>query len=165
LSIIYLSKSSISRLVQLNFTSLSIPTNPLWYRVSLEVFYEDLARQSTVAYLFQLLWASPLSRMHFSHRRRVLRSLFRTPHGLLDAPALIGLFRPVCLSVTCLSITFLSISSTNRSFARYKDALVFCRFSNNSLPHFRSLPSLTFLQPPSRASGRAELHLLPCQAS
>jgi len=47
------------------------------------------------------------------------------------------------------------------SFARYKDALVPRRFSNNSLPPF--YPSLfTFLhRPTGRASDRTELHLLP----
>src|SRR2546421_1656423 len=47
--------------------------------------------------------------MRFSHRRSVLRPLFRTLHGLLGVPALIGLFRPVCLSSTCLSVFNLSV--------------------------------------------------------
>jgi hypothetical protein len=38
------------------------------------------------------------------------------------------------------------------------------RFSNNSLLFFCSLPFSHFPTPPPRASGRAELHLLPCQA-
>ena len=42
--------------------------------------------------------------MGFSHRRSVPRVLYRTPHGLLGAPALISLFRPVCLSVFNLSV-------------------------------------------------------------
>jgi hypothetical protein len=51
-----------------------------------------------------------------------------------------------------------------RFFARYKDVLVPRRFSNNSLPLFCSLPPSHLPAPPLRASGRAELHLLPCQA-
>jgi len=39
-----------------------------------------------------------------SHRRSVLWPLFRSLHGLLGAPALVGLFRSVYLSVTCLSL-------------------------------------------------------------
>src|SRR5271163_2368100 len=82
-----------------------------------EGFCEDLARQNTVAHLSQLqlgfrrcrIWVSVLSHMSFSSRRGVLRLLYRTLHGLLGVPALIGLFRPVYLSSTCLSITFLSI--------------------------------------------------------
>jgi hypothetical protein len=46
------------------------------------------------------------------------------------------------------------------SFARYKDALVSRRFSNNSLL-FCSLPPSYLPAPPPRVSGRAELHLLP----
>jgi hypothetical protein len=50
-----------------------------------------------------------------------------------------------------------------RSFARYKDALVPCRFSNDSLTSFCSLPPLSHLPaPPPRASGcRAPLTPLP----
>jgi len=65
----------------------------------MEVFYEDLARQNTVAHLSQVQLT-----IGFSHHRSVLRPLFRTLHGLI-----IGLFRPICLSSTCLSVTFLSI--------------------------------------------------------
>jgi hypothetical protein len=47
-------------------------------------------------------------------------------------------------------------------FARYKDALLSGRFSSNSLPPiFPPHSSASCTAPPSRASGRAELHLLP----
>src|SRR5271169_4140017 len=78
-----------------------------------EGFCEDLARQNTVAHLSQLqlgfrrcrIWVSVLSHMGFSHRRSVLRPLFRTLHGLLGYQRSSALFRPVCLSVFNLSIT------------------------------------------------------------
>jgi hypothetical protein len=91
-------------------------------RRTYERFYEDLARQNIVARLFQRqlgfrrrhTWVSVWSHMGFSHRRSVLRPLFRTLHGLLRYQRSSVLFRPVCLSstylsITCLSITFLSI--------------------------------------------------------
>jgi hypothetical protein len=79
-----------------------------------EGFCEDLARQNTVAHLSQRqlgfwhcrIWVSVLSYMGFSHRRSVLRPLFRTLHGLLGYQRSSALFRPVCLSSTCLSILF-----------------------------------------------------------
>src|SRR5277367_788204 len=79
----------------------------------MKAFCEDLARQNTVAHLSQLqlgfrccrTWVSVLSHMGFSHRRSVLRPLFRTLHGLLGYQRSSALFRPVCLSSTCLSIT------------------------------------------------------------
>jgi hypothetical protein len=75
----------------------------------MEMFYEDLARQNIVAYLAQLqLWVSALSHTHFSHHSSVLRPLFRTLHGLLGVPALIGLFSP-CLPVFNLSVYHFSI--------------------------------------------------------
>src|SRR5271170_5194182 len=40
--------------------------------------------------------------MDFSHRRSVLRPLFRTLHGLLGYQRSSALFRPVCLSSACL---------------------------------------------------------------
>jgi hypothetical protein len=72
----------------------------------MEVFYEDLARSNTVAHLSQLqlwvlrcrIWVSVLSHRRFSHRRSVLRLLYRTMHGLLGIPV------PVCLSVFDLSV-------------------------------------------------------------
>ena len=50
--------------------------------VHMKVFYEFLARQNTVAHLFQLqlgfrrrrIWVSVLSHMGFSHRRSVLKA-------------------------------------------------------------------------------------------
>jgi hypothetical protein len=51
-----------------------------------------------------------------------------------------------------------------RSFTRYKDVLVPRRFSSNPLPLFCSLPLSHFPTPPPRASGRAQLHILLCQA-
>src|SRR2546421_902824 len=47
--------------------------------------------------------------MSFSHRRSVLRPLFRTLHGLLGYQRSSALFRPVCLSSTCLSVFNLSV--------------------------------------------------------
>src|SRR2546423_14421152 len=83
-----------------------------------ERVYEDLARQNSVAGLFQCqlalrrrhTWVSAWSHMGFSHRRSVLRPLFRMLHGLLRYQRSSALFRPVCLSSTCLSITCLSIT-------------------------------------------------------
>jgi len=68
-------------------------------------FHEDLARQNIVARLFQRQLG--FRRRHawaFSHRRSVLRPLFRMPHGLLGYQRSSALFRPVCLSITFLSI-------------------------------------------------------------
>src|ERR1700728_3978368 len=53
--------------------------------------------------------------MGFSHRRSVLRPLYRTLHGLLRYQRSSALFRPVCLSITCLSITFLLILFASQS--------------------------------------------------
>src|SRR5271167_2559979 len=47
--------------------------------------------------------------MDFSHRRSVLRPLFRTLHGLLGYQLSSALSRPVCLSSTCLSVFNLSV--------------------------------------------------------
>jgi len=89
----------------------------------MEVFYEALARHHTVACLFQhQLWASALPHVFQPHLCSALRPLFTTLHGLLRAPALIGLFstclpffnlsvllQPVCPSSTaCPSSTCLS---------------------------------------------------------
>jgi hypothetical protein len=77
-----------------------------------EGFYEDLARQSIVARLSQRqlgfrrrhTWVSVWSHMGFSHRRSVLRPLFRPLHGLLRYQRSSALFRPVCLSTFCPSL-------------------------------------------------------------
>jgi hypothetical protein len=101
-----------------------------------EGFYEGLARQNIVAHLFQCqlgfrrrhTWVSVWSHMGFSHRRSVLRPLFRTLHGLLRYQRSSALFRPVCLSSTCLSSTCLSstcLSSTCLSITRL--SITFCR--------------------------------------
>jgi hypothetical protein len=90
--------------------------SPALSLVYMEVLCEALARQSTVALLFQLQLLVPgLSRMSFcvvaygfqSHHRSVLRSLFRSLHGLLGVSA----HRPVstCLSVFNLSVCHLSV--------------------------------------------------------
>jgi hypothetical protein len=71
---------------------------------------------------------------------------------------------PVTTSPPAASGMVSDPTSSASPFARYKDALVPRRFSNNSLASFCSLPlsHLSHLPaPPPRASGRAELHLLP----
>ena len=52
-------------------------------------------------------------------------------------------------------------SSATLAFARYKDALVPRRFSNNSLPPFPPHSLLSCTAPPGPPSGRASLHLIP----
>jgi hypothetical protein len=74
-----------------------------------EGFYEDLARQNKVTRLFQRQLGFWRRHMGFSHRRTVLRSLYRTLYGLLRYQRSLALLRPVYLSSACLSIICLSI--------------------------------------------------------
>src|SRR5271163_2530383 len=66
---------------------------------------------------------SASSHMGFSHRRSVLRPLFRTLHGLLGYQRSSALFRPVCLSSICLSITRQPIRLPALLFVASKTAL------------------------------------------
>jgi hypothetical protein len=70
-----------------------------------EGFYEYLARQNTVAYLFQLQLGFRRRRIWVSVIVAVSqRPLFRTLHGLLGYQRSSALFRPVCLSPVCPSL-------------------------------------------------------------
>src|SRR5579862_6860698 len=67
------------------------------------------SRLACLAHLSQLRRGVPASsHIGFSHRRRILRPLFRTLHGLLGHQRSSACFRLVRLSSTCLSLFCLS---------------------------------------------------------
>jgi hypothetical protein len=68
-----------------------------------EGFYENLACQNKVARLFQRQLGFWCRHMGLSHRRIVLRPLYRTLHDLLRYQRSLALLRPVCLQSVCPS--------------------------------------------------------------